>query len=124
VLPTGDQDEVEMQLKLLIKLLLLHLVGCLYYYINDARPHNIQHHKASFIILRRIWPVVQVHLIEVDFRFCAREFPVVAQKSSSIPYAIKGKAQFLLATFLHFRNVTFWVLIIKTFRCRYVENTN
>ena len=29
-------------LKLLIKLLLLHLVGCLYYYINDARSHKHQ----------------------------------------------------------------------------------
>jgi len=27
-------------LKLLIKLSLLHLVGCLYYYINDARSHK------------------------------------------------------------------------------------
>ena len=29
-------------LKLLIKLLLLHPVGCLYYYINGARPHKHQ----------------------------------------------------------------------------------
>ena len=29
-------------LKLLIKLLLLHLVGCLYYCINDARSHKHQ----------------------------------------------------------------------------------
>jgi len=29
-------------LKLLIKLLLLHLVGCLYYYISDARSHKYQ----------------------------------------------------------------------------------
>ena len=32
-------------LKLLIKLLLLHLVGCLYYCINDARSHKHQIQK-------------------------------------------------------------------------------
>ena len=30
------------RLKLLIKLSLLHLVDCLYYYINDARSHKHQ----------------------------------------------------------------------------------
>ena len=32
-------------LKLLIKLLFLHLFGCLYYCINDARSHK---HQISF----------------------------------------------------------------------------
>jgi len=34
-------------IKLLIKLLLLHLVGCLYYCINDARSHKHQTYKHS-----------------------------------------------------------------------------
>ena len=29
-------------IEIINKLLLLHLVGCLYYCINDARPHNRQ----------------------------------------------------------------------------------
>ena len=36
-------------LKLLIKLLLLHLVGCLYYCINDARTHKHQIYKRILI---------------------------------------------------------------------------
>jgi len=35
-------------LKLLIKLLLLHLVGCLYYCISDARSHEHQNHGCFF----------------------------------------------------------------------------
>jgi len=35
-------------LKLLIKLLLFHLVGCLYYCINDARSHNYQTSTLKF----------------------------------------------------------------------------
>jgi len=38
-------------LKLLIKLLLLHLVGCLYYCISDARSHKHQI-CAAFITMR------------------------------------------------------------------------
>ena len=35
-------------LKLLIKLLLLQLIGCLYYFINDARSHKHQSRHESF----------------------------------------------------------------------------
>ena len=38
-------------LKLLIKLLLLHLVGCLYYCSNDARSHKRQTEKNTFVCL-------------------------------------------------------------------------
>jgi len=30
------------QIEIINKLLLLHLVGCLYYYISDARSHKYQ----------------------------------------------------------------------------------
>ena len=43
-------------LKLLIKLLLLHLVGCLYYYSKDARSHKHQILSGSFG--RQIFPDV------------------------------------------------------------------
>jgi len=36
-------------LKLLIKLSLLHLVGCLYYYINDAQSHKHQRYIHTYI---------------------------------------------------------------------------
>ena len=39
-------------IKLLLKLILLHLVGCLYYCTNDARPHKnhiLQNIKAHFM---------------------------------------------------------------------------
>ena len=49
MLPAGDKDEVDCLVcrsicLLLIKLLLLHVVGCLYYCMNDARSHE-QIHK-------------------------------------------------------------------------------
>ena len=37
-------------LKLLIKLLLLHLFGCLFYHINDARSHKHQIVKETFVL--------------------------------------------------------------------------
>ena len=38
MLPAGDQDEVDLS----STSLLLHLVGCLYHCISDARSHNIK----------------------------------------------------------------------------------
>jgi len=45
--PAGDMLS---WLKLLIKLSLLHLVGCLFYYINDARSHKHQIVKEIFVL--------------------------------------------------------------------------
>ena len=63
--------------KLLIKLLLLHLVGCLYYCINDARSHKhqIRHHvrhtlktKAKCVALNN---TVQLDLDKIHLRTTA-----------------------------------------------------
>jgi hypothetical protein len=46
MLPAGDEDEVEhlilVILEIINKLLLLHLFGCLYHCISDARSHKHQ----------------------------------------------------------------------------------
>jgi len=49
-------------LKLLIKLLMLHLVGCLYYCINDARSHKYQSSLISCIRGRRFHRKIGTYL--------------------------------------------------------------
>jgi len=62
MLPAGDQDKVEHAppdpvelIEILIKLILLHLVSCLYYRINDARSHE---HKKVLLNSQRFAAVV------------------------------------------------------------------
>ena len=43
------------RLKLLIKLLLLRLVGCLYYCISDARSHKHQSQRPSLTLTNSVF---------------------------------------------------------------------
>jgi len=53
---------------LLINLLLLHLVGCLYYRINDARPHKHQTHQCTVGQNAKFWKFKQtVHNLSLCF---------------------------------------------------------
>jgi len=104
MLPAGNQDEVELHstsckhslvllrlgeiitqnmlswLKLLIKLSLLHLVCCLYYYINDVRSH-----KHQCTIISSGWKLNnQIQKIQ-DIRLCDNAYHLHAGFVSDDP---------------------------------------